>query len=67
MNGLSTFAHKKINVDVKFVWVSYADALSKQIDYDEWALTTEFFQYLNDLWDPFTVDRFCRFRECKSP
>ena len=61
---------KEFNIDVNIVWVPredipYADALSKQIDYDDWTLTEEFFAYLNDLWGPFSIDRFADSRNAK--
>ena len=35
-----------------------ADYLSKIIDYDDWELAPEFFQQLDGLWGPYTVDCF---------
>ena len=30
----------------------------RQSDYDDWRTTTEFFDFFNALWGPFTIDRF---------
>jgi len=35
-----------------------ADTLCKNIDYDDWKTTRFYFNELNNLWGPFTVDRF---------
>ena len=32
--------------------------ISKFIDYDDWRTTDEFFNFMNQRWGPFTVDRF---------
>ena len=51
----------KIKISVKWVpreCIPRADALSKTIDHDDWETTAPFFAYLNNLWGPFTIDRF---------
>ncbi|VDI31447.1 Hypothetical predicted protein [Mytilus galloprovincialis] len=35
-----------------------ADMLSRIVDIDDWRISDEFFTFLNDLWGPFSVDRF---------
>ena len=35
-----------------------ADVVSKSVDFDDWRTTREFFEYLNRLWGPHTIDRF---------
>lgn len=54
---------KKQKIDLNVEWVprnqiQYADKLSRYTDTDNWEITKSFFEYLNRLWGPFTVDRF---------
>ena len=44
-----------------------ADYLSKIIDYDDWELAPEFFQQLDGLWGPYTVDCFASHYNKKVP
>ena len=37
-----------------------ADVVSKSVDFDDWRTTRDFFEYLNRLWGPHTIDRFAR-------
>lgn len=41
----------------------YADSISKIIDYDDWCTTHTFFEYLDNLWGPHSIDRFA---SCKN-
>ena len=38
--------------------ISYVDFVSKQLDWDDWRTTTSLFVYLNQIWGPFSIDRF---------
>ncbi|XP_057296266.1 uncharacterized protein LOC130625224 [Hydractinia symbiolongicarpus] len=54
---------KKQKIDLNVEWVprnqiQYADKLGRYTDTDNWEITKSFFEYLNRLWGPFTVDRF---------
>ena len=45
------------------MWISreqntQADYLSRILDIDDWAISTEFFQFIDELWGPHSVDRF---------
>ena len=42
-----------------------ADLLSKYIDIDNWEVTDRVFESLNDMWGPFTIDRFANARNTK--
>ncbi|VDI24929.1 Hypothetical predicted protein [Mytilus galloprovincialis] len=42
-----------------------ADMLSRIVDIDDWRISDEFFTFLNDLWGPFSVDRFASFENTK--
>ena len=44
-----------------------ADELSRIIDYDDWGTTSEFFIFMNQLWGPYTVDRFANYENTKLP
>ena len=37
---------------------SYADSVSRVIDYDDWAVSTIFFHHVSSIFGPFDVDRF---------
>ena len=57
-------------ITFKPVWVpriqnKEADRVSRIIDIDDWEITSTFFNYLNSLWGPFTVDRFANFQNKK--
>ena len=50
-------------ITLKPVWVpriqnKEADRVSRIIDIDDWEITSTFFNYLDSLWGPFTIDRF---------
>lgn len=38
--------------------LSSVDRLKKIIDHDDWRTTKPFFEILNNLWGPLTIDRF---------
>lgn len=42
-----------------------AGALSRIIDIDDWGISFEFFDFLNSIWGPFTVDRFANMHNTK--
>ena len=51
------------NIELQVQWISrdeneVADAISKTIDVDDWQISYDFFDYLNNLWGPFSIDRF---------
>lgn len=52
------------------VWIprdlnTQADALSKLCDYEDWGVTEEFFEFLDKLWGPHSVDRFANHYNAK--
>ena len=54
---------KKHNISVNIQWIpreenEKADYLSKLIDYDDWGVSDDFFEYIDSIWGPHTVDRF---------
>ena len=54
---------QKENINLETQWVPretipFADKLSRYRDTDNWEITGEFFNYLEKLWGPFTIDRF---------
>ena len=62
----------KFGVDLDIEWVprslnEKADYLGKVVDYDEWELAAKFFQQLDELWGPFTVDCFATCYNRKVP
>ena len=44
-----------------------ADLLSREVDYDDWGVSSQFFQFMNSLWGPHSVDRFADNRNTKLP
>jgi len=54
---------RKHSIILKVAWIpreinQTADEISKYFDYDDWQTKTSFFNIINQLWGPFTVDRF---------
>ena len=54
---------QKANIQLEIKWIpreciTFVDGLSKQPDGDDWETTQEFFAFLNNIWGPFTIDRF---------
>jgi hypothetical protein len=43
-----------------------ADYLSRILDIDDWAISTEFFQFIDELWGPHSVDRFASSNNAKT-
>lgn len=35
-----------------------ADFLSKLVNYDDWSVSKDLFDFMNNMWGPYTVDRF---------
>ena len=57
-------------ISLDIVWIprednTKADYLSKIIDYDDWQTTIEFFQLIDSMWGPHTVDRFASAQNTK--
>lgn len=51
------------NINLNVQWIprennKEADRVSKIIDIDDWKISDEFFGYLDNLWGPFSIDRF---------
>jgi hypothetical protein len=44
-----------------------ADFVSKLVDYDNWSVSQEFFEFMDDMWGPSTVDRFANYLNTKLP
>ena len=65
------FLCKANNIHLNLFWVPreqnvIADELSKFIDYDDWKTTKNFFNYMNEKWGPFTVDRFANYKNAQT-
>ena len=37
---------------------AFADALSREVDFDDWGVSQIFFKFMDSLWSPHSVDRF---------
>ena len=58
------------NIDMNIQWVprkdnSFADELSREIDFDDWGVSPSFFKFIDNIWGPHTVDRFADDFNCK--
>ena len=54
---------KARNIELDVQWVpreqnTKADTLSREIDFDDWGVSMLFFQFIDRIWGPHTVDRF---------
>ena len=54
---------KRHSVNLEIEWIprsqnEEADLLSREIDYDDWGVSQEFFSFMDNLWGPHSVDRF---------
>ena len=57
----STCIQKGISIDIQWIPRSEnekADFISKLIDFEDWGVTLEFFDFMNSMWGPYTIDRF---------
>jgi ribonuclease HI len=59
---------KQISLDI--VWIprslnDRADYISKFVDYDDWFVSSEFFEFMNELWGPYDIDRFANFKNAR--
>ena len=57
-------------ISINIQWIprgenSKADYISKIIDYEDWGVSEFFYTFINDLWGPYTVDRFASSRNTK--
>ena len=45
----------------------FADYLSRIVDYDDWCIDSNIFQYLDQRWGPHTIDRFASYYNTQLP
>ena len=60
----------KNSISIKINWIpreenTSADKISKIIDYNDWSLSKEFFEYIDQQWGPHTIDRFANHKNKK--
>lgn len=53
----------KKGISINIEWIPRkenvkADYISRIVDYEDWGVSVAFFQFMNELWGPYTVDRF---------
>ena len=68
-NIFNVCKNQGIKLSVKWVpreFVSFADKLSREVDYDDWETTSNFFEHINSMWGPFTIDRFANEKNAKT-
>ena len=62
--SVSLFEFCKLhNISLDVQWIprnqnEVADVLSREIDFDDWGVSRTFFQYMSNMWGPYSVDRF---------
>ena len=64
----STCVTNSISTDIQWIPRSEnekADYISRLIDHEDWEVSGKFFDLMNGLWDPFTIDRFANFNNKK--
>ena len=60
-NSFSTCLSRGINLDVQWIPRTQnlrAAYISKIMEFEDWGTTHDFFIFMNNLWGPFTIDRF---------
>lgn len=60
----------KNNIRLEVQWIprsenEQADYLSKMIDFDDWGVSIDFFEFMDDMWGKHTVDRFADIHNSK--
>ena len=60
------------SIDLQIDWIprsfnDHADAISRIIDFDDWGVSLEFFNYIDHIWGPHTVDCFANFNSASLP
>ena len=63
---------KEHDIAIDMEWIprsdnEVADYLSKFVDFDDWGVKDSYFQTLNSIWGPFTVDCFANSVNAKVP
>ena len=58
------------SIDLQVDWIprslnDHADAISRIIDFDDWGVSPEFFNHIDLIWGPHTVDCFANFNNRK--
>lgn len=64
----STCVTNSISIDIQWIPRSEnekADYISRLIDHEDWEVSGKFFDLMNGLWGPFTIDRFANFNNKK--
>ena len=59
-------------IDLQVDWIprslnEHADTISRIVDFDDWGVSFEFFRYVDNIWDPHSVDRFAHSNNRKLP
>jgi hypothetical protein len=69
--AMSIFSICLINgISIEIQWIpregnTQADYLSKIIDYEDWGVSEMFFNFMNELWGIYTIDRFANSTNAK--
>ncbi|CAH3148554.1 unnamed protein product, partial [Porites evermanni] len=66
------FPSKEHDIAIDMEWIprsdnEVADYLSKIVDFDDWGVKDSYFQTVNSIWGPFTVDCFANSVNAKVP
>lgn len=66
----SVCSQKCMSIDIQWIPRSLntlADYASKMIDHEDWGVSTEFFNFIDGMWGPHTIDRFASHLNTKLP
>jgi len=63
---------KSKEIDLEVQWIprdqnARADSISREIDFDDWGVSAEFFSFIDNMWGPHTVNRFADEQNVKLP
>jgi hypothetical protein len=68
--SIFTICSKKcISIDIQWIPRSEntkADYISKIVDHEDWGVTCEFFEFIDNMWGPHTIDRFANSGNTKT-
>lgn len=70
MSIFSVCMQKGISLNIQ--WIpriqnTQADYISRIVDHEDWGISVQFFNFMNDLWGPYSIDRFASSLNKKLP
>jgi hypothetical protein len=61
----------KHSISIDIQWIhrkenTKADYISKMVDHEDWGVTDNFFEFIDNLWGPHSVDKNCSLKDAKA-